>query len=84
LFLLIYCLVDIRKFQNWASFMKPAGSNPLLTYLLPDIFYAIFGLYYLDQIAGTGWPGVIRSVLFALFILGISAVMTRYKIRLQL
>ncbi len=84
LFLLLYRLVDVKKIQNWAGFLKPAGSNPLLTYLLPDIFYAIFGLHYLGPIAGTGWPGVVRGVLFALFILGISSILTRCKIRLQL
>jgi heparan-alpha-glucosaminide N-acetyltransferase len=84
LFLLIYWLADVRKYRKWAGFMKPAGSNPLLTYLLPDIFYAIFGLNYLDQVMGTGLLGAARSLLFALFILSVSAVLTRLKIRLQL
>jgi len=83
-FMMLYWLVDMKNISGWSGFIKPAGSNPLLTYILPDIYYAIFGLYHFAGIAGDGWPGVIRSLLFALFILGISAIMTRMKIRLQL
>jgi len=84
LFLGLYWLVDIKKIARWAGFIKPAGSNTLLTYLLPDIFYAIFGLYYLSAFMGAGWPGVFRSLLFTLFILGWTAGLTRLKIRLRL
>jgi predicted acyltransferase len=83
-FMVLYWIVDIHKKTSWAGFMKPAGSNPLLTYILPDIYYAAFGLYHFMGIAGEGWPGVIRSAIFSLFILGVSAIMTRLKIRLQL
>jgi len=84
IFMVMYWIVDVKKISKWAGFMKPAGSNPLLTYILPDIYYAAFGLYHFVGIAGDGWPGVVRALLFSLFILGISAIMTRLKIRLQL
>lgn len=84
IFMILYWVVDLNKHVNWANFLKPAGSNPLLTYILPDIYYAIFGLYHFANIAGEGWAGVLRSLLFSLFILGISALLTRLKIRLQL
>lgn len=84
LFLILYWIVDINKHSSWAGFMKPAGSNPLLTYILPDIYYAAFGLYHFIGLAGEGWLGVIRALLFSLFILGISAILTRFKVRLQL
>ncbi len=84
IFMILYWVVDLNKHVNWANFLKPAGSNPLLTYILPDIYYAIFGLYHFSNIAGEGWAGVLRSLIFSLFILGISALLTRFKIRLQL
>jgi heparan-alpha-glucosaminide N-acetyltransferase len=84
IFMALYWIVDIHKQTSWAVFMKPAGSNPLLTYILPDIYYASFGFYHFMGIAGEGWPGVVKSIIFSLFILGISALMTRWKIRLQL
>jgi len=84
IFMALYWIVDLNKLVGWAGFMKPAGSNPLLTYILPDIYYAIFGLYHFAALAGEGFAGVIRALLFSLFILAISAVMTRMKVRLQL
>ena len=84
IFIMMYLIVDIKGHSKWASFLKPAGSNPLLTYILPDIYYAIMGLSHANIITPEGWPGVFRALIFSLFILGISALMTRFKIRLQL
>jgi predicted acyltransferase len=84
LFMIMYMVVDVRGHYRWASFLKPAGSNPLLTYILPDIYYAILGLTHANIINPEGWPGVFRALIFSLFILGVSALMTRLKIRLQL
>ena len=84
IFLVVYWLADVRHFTRWASFVKPAGSNTLLTYLLPDIFYAVCGSYYFTSFTEQGRPGVARSLIFTAFILGWAAVMTRFKVRLQL
>jgi heparan-alpha-glucosaminide N-acetyltransferase len=84
MFITLYWLVDLKGISSWAKFLKPAGSNPLLTYLLPDIYYAIFTLYHFAGIAGEGWPGVVRALLFSFFIVGVSAVLTRMHVRLQL
>jgi len=84
IFMGMYLLVDVKGHSKWAAFMKPAGSNPLLTYILPDIYYAIMGLSHAHIITPEGWPGVLRALVFSLFILGVSALMTRFRIRLQL
>jgi|WetSurMetagenome_2_1015567.scaffolds.fasta_scaffold198503_1 heparan-alpha-glucosaminide N-acetyltransferase len=84
IFLALYWLVDVKRITRWAEWIKPAGSNTLLTYLLPDVFYAIFGLYYLSEYMGAGWLGVLRSLLFTAFILGWTTGLTRLRIRLQL
>ena len=54
IFLVLYWLADVRHFTRWASFVKPAGSNTLLTYLLPDIFYAVCGSYLFHVLHGAG------------------------------
>ena len=84
IFLVLYWVADVRRLTKWASFVKPAGSNTLLTYLLPDIFYAVHGWYLLAFLPAQGWPGAASSLLFTAFILGWAAVMTRLKVRLQL
>jgi predicted acyltransferase len=82
LFLVIYYLADVRRWQRWAALVKPAGSNTLLTYLLPDLFY-FSGLYTLLP-AAYGWPGVLRSLVFTVLILQVSSLLTKKGIRMQL
>lgn len=84
IFVVLYIIVDRLKLLRWAGFIKPAGSNPLLTYILPDIYYAAFTIYHFSGFAGSGNAGVLRSLVFTFFILGMAAFLTRLKVRLQL
>jgi heparan-alpha-glucosaminide N-acetyltransferase len=86
-FLLLYWICDIKSWTRWAIFVKPAGENTLLTYLLPDLYYfltALIGFTYLERHLHVGRAGVLRAVVFTAFILAISAILTRCRIRLQL
>lgn len=84
LFLVLYWVADVKHRTKWAAFVKPAGSNTLMTYLLPYILYAIPGFLAVAEYWNQGWPGVIRSVLFTGLVLALAAVVTRWKLRLQL
>src|SRR5205085_2408623 len=44
LFAFLYWLIDIKKIQGWTGFFKPAASNPLLTYIIPDFIYYLTAL----------------------------------------
>jgi heparan-alpha-glucosaminide N-acetyltransferase len=81
LFVLIYFLADVKGLTRWAAFVRPAGSNTLLTYLLPDIFYATAGYGFLKA---TPWLGIARSVAFTFLMLACAALLTRLKVRMQL
>lgn len=81
---LVYWVADVKGHVRWANFLKPAGSNPLLTYIIPFIFYAAIGFRWLPDVLKEGIPGVIRSIIFSLAILGVAAVLTKWKVRLQL
>jgi len=86
-FTLLYWICDVKKQTAWAFLVRPAGSNTLLTYLLPDFydfFVTLTGLLYFETHFSTGWPGAVKSVAFTLFILGVSAVLTRCRLRMQL
>jgi heparan-alpha-glucosaminide N-acetyltransferase len=86
-FALLYWICDVKRKTGWAFFARPAGSNTLLTYLLPDFYDFLIGLVgitYLDTHFNFGWPGVVRTVVFTAFILAIAALLTRCKVRLQL
>jgi predicted acyltransferase len=86
LFIALYWIADVKGIKRWAAFVKPAGSNTLLTYLLPDLFYYSAGMVYLYLPAqlSAGWPGAVRSVVFTALMLAAAAVLTRYKVRMQL
>lgn len=88
LFAALYWIIDVKKKSGWASFTKPAGENSLTTYLAPDI------LYYLIWSTGipiliykqSGIPLVViaGSVIWALLMVGLTALLVRYGIKLKL
>ncbi len=87
LFVLLYWLIDLRGHARWFAFASPAGANPLLAYILPDIFYALVGMFalpYFIPALGTGIVGIIRSLIFALVMVGATNLLTRRGIRLHL
>lgn len=84
LFLPLFWTVDVKGMISWAGFVRPAGQNTLLTYLLPDIYYAAFGFTALAGRFGMGWPGAARSLVFTAAMLAVAAALTRMKIRLAL
>jgi predicted acyltransferase len=87
-FILIYWIADVRKLTGWAGFIKPAGEHSLTTYLAPDI------LYYLIWISGV--PVLIYkqshnplvvvagSLVWAILMVLLTALLVRLKIRLKL
>jgi hypothetical protein len=84
LFLALYWLADVRRITGWATLLKPAGSNTLLTYLLPDLFYFTCGAALAPFLWNSGLPGLARSVIFTFAILGVSWVLTKLRVRMQL
>jgi heparan-alpha-glucosaminide N-acetyltransferase len=88
LFALLYWVIDIKKHIRWSFFLKPAGENSLTTYLAPDI------IYYL--IWSSGIPVLIYkqsdvpliviagSLIWALAMVGLTALLVRINIKLKL
>jgi predicted acyltransferase len=87
LFTILYWICDVKRSLTWARFTRPAGGNTLLTYLLPDFYFFIVsacGFTYLTTHVSFGLPGVLRCVVFTALILALSALLTRWKLRLQI
>ena len=86
LFTLLYWVCDLKQWRRWALIVRPAGSNTLLTYLLPDLWYFLLsaiGFTYLDAHFNMGWPGVVKTLIFTLFMLAAAGLLTKAKVRLQ-
>jgi heparan-alpha-glucosaminide N-acetyltransferase len=87
LFTALYWICDVKKQTAWAFFVRPAGANTLTTYLLPDFWYYILtaaGIGFFESHFNAGWQGVVWCGAFTALILALSALLTRWKIRLQL
>ena len=87
IFAFLYWLIDKKKIQGWTNFFKPAGSNPLLTYIIPDIIYyltALLAISLFPESLKYGWIGIIWSLFFAVAVMGIVIVLNKMKLRLQL
>ncbi len=80
----LYYLVDVRQVSGWAAIVKPAGSNTLLTYLLPWILSALPFFGFISAGGSRGAVGVLRACIFTIFVLMIAAVLTRMRVRMQL
>jgi heparan-alpha-glucosaminide N-acetyltransferase len=86
-FALLYWVCDVKAKTIWAQLVHPAGENTLLTYLLPDFYFfltALAGFTFIELHFSTGAVGVARAAVFTLAMLGFSALLTRWHIRLQL
>jgi predicted acyltransferase len=87
LFMALYWICDVKKKTAWAFFARPAGSNTLLTYLLPDFYYFIvawMGFTYFDYHYNLGWPGAVRAAVFTAIILAFAWILTKLRVRMQL
>jgi len=87
LFLLLHWLCDLRGHTRWALPVQAAGSNTLLTYLLPDLLayiLAFTSITFYDEHMTSGLPGLFKCLLFTAAVLALATLLTRLKIRLKL
>jgi heparan-alpha-glucosaminide N-acetyltransferase len=87
LFTALYWLCDVKKQTRWAWLVRTAGSNTLLTYLIPDVYYFLAGLTGTTWLLGHwnhGWPGIVRAITFTVAMLLVSHAATRSRLRMQL
>jgi predicted acyltransferase len=82
---LVYYLVDLSGKLHWFKMIKPAGTNTLTAYLIPYVWYSLAAYSFtLPLFMRTGALGLIKSFVFALIIVGITAVLDRFKIKLKI
>lgn len=84
-FALIYWITD-RKQINWWGFMRPAGTQTLLCYLMPYYAYALIPVLgiSLPAILLTGTIGLIKSLVFSLLMIAIAGMLGRVGVKVKL
>lgn len=82
---LIYYLVDLKGKAQWFDLIKPAGTSTLTCYLVPYVWYslAVYG-FTLPLFVKTGVLGLVKSFVFALIIVGITALLGKMRIKLKI
>lgn len=82
----LYWLVDVKGRKAWANFLKPAGTSTLTCYLIPYFWYPIVTLLgmSLPVFLLNGFAGLVKSMFFALLIVGITAMINRFGIKLRI
>ncbi|MBD2702195.1 DUF5009 domain-containing protein [Spirosoma sp. BT702] len=82
----IYWWVDLQGKTHTFDFIKPAGTSTLTCYLIPYVYYSVAELLSLSlpDSLKVGAIGLVKSFLFALLIIGITALLGRLRIKLKL
>ncbi|GAB3882302.1 DUF5009 domain-containing protein [Spirosoma agri] len=82
----IYWLVDLKGKAHWFDFIKPAGTSTLTCYLIPYVYYSVANLsgLSLPHSLTVGTVGLLKSFVFALVVIAITAVLGRLTIKLKL
>ena len=87
MFAAFYYLIDARGWRRWASFLLPAGVNPLTAYILPDIFGAVLDITHGWNIfwkSHEGSLGVLNCAVLTALMLVLTGLFTRFKLVLKL
>jgi predicted acyltransferase len=85
-FILIYWIVDVLQKGKYFNFIKPAGTDTLLCYLIPYFFNGIYVLtdLKLPEFFTTGGIGLLKSFLFALLCVFITKKLNSGGVRLRI
>lgn len=86
LFGLLHGLADVRGHTRWARILAPAATATLTCYLMPSLWYAVQQLLGLHWPAALsyGIPGLLKAIVFAFIIIGLTALFGRLHIKLKL
>lgn len=82
---LLFPIVDLYGKANWFAIIKPAGTSTLTCYLVPYIYYSVaVYAFSLPAFLKTGAIGLIKSAVYALIVVGITALLGKLKIKLKI
>jgi predicted acyltransferase len=87
-FAVIYWLADVKEWRRWAAFVRPAGKYSLTTYLAPDILYHAIWMSSVPVLiykqSSEPLVVVLGSIVWALLMAGLTALLAKINIKLKL
>lgn len=82
---LVYFLVDLKGKVHWFNVIKPAGTSTLTCYLVPYVWYSVAVYSFtLPLFLKTGALGLLKSFIYALIVVGITALLGKMRIKLKI
>lgn len=82
---LVFFIVDLKGKAHWFDLIKPAGTSTLTCYLVPYVWYSVaVYTFTLPLFLKTGAVGLIKSFVYALIVVGITALLGKMKIKLKI
>jgi len=82
---LIYFVVDLKGKSNWFDLIKPAGTSTLTCYQIPYVYYSLATYAFtLPVFLKTGVIGLGKSMVYALIVIGIAALLGKVKVKLKI
>lgn len=86
LFGFLHWSADVCGRTRWARLIAPAATATLTCYLMPSLWYAVQQLLGLHWPAALsyGIPGLLKAIVFAFIIIGLTALFGRLHIKLKL
>jgi len=86
LFIFLHWIVDVKKEIRWYNPISTAGSATLTCYLIPYLYYNIIGKLGIELsiLFTVGILGLVKSMIYSLFIISISWGLTKINIQLKI
>lgn len=85
MFMLVFYLTDVLGKGNWFAFIKTAGTDTLLCYLMPYYAYCVFLTdVRLPDTLVTGGVGLLKSAVFALLMVQLARLLTKVGVKVKL
>jgi len=85
-YVILYWLVDVAQCVPLARPLAQSGANPLLAYILPDIFWAVLGLLgvtFFSEHWNAGGEAIARAAVFSVLMVALSVWLWRLHVRLH-
>ena len=82
---LIYFVVDLKGKASWFNLIKPAGTSTLTCYLIPYVYYSVATYAFtLPAFLKEGIIGLAKSMVYALIIIGLTALLGKVNVKLKI
>jgi hypothetical protein len=82
---LIYFVVDLKGKASWFNLIKPAGTSTLTCYLIPYFYYSVATyMFTLPAFLKDGIVGLGKSMVYALIVIGLTALLGKVNVKLKI